>query len=90
MPTLPPPTPKPRLKRDTKRLMLRRTMWRRRAVEAALELATWPTGKPDREKCEAEVSKSLNKLRQWFRDPRASLVIQVVQRRAVAAFRKQT
>lgn len=85
-----PPQQKPRLKHDTKRLMLRRSMWRRRALDAALELATWPPGKPDREKCEAEVSKSLNKLRQWFRDPRASLVIQAVQRRAVAAFRQRS
>ena len=88
--TASPPPQKPRLKDDTKRLILRRRLWRRRALDAALELATWPPGKPDREKCEAEMHKTINKLRQWFRDPRASLVIQAVQRRAVAAFRSRS
>lgn len=83
-----PPPKKARLKRDTKSLMFRRRMWRRRAVESAFLLATWPTGKPGREECEAEVFKSINKVRAWFREPRASLVIQAVQRRAVAAFRQ--
>lgn len=77
-----------RLHRETKRLMLRRRMWRRRALQAALELATWTPGKPDRHACESEVIKSLDKVRQWFREPRAALVIQAVQRRAVAAFRQ--
>lgn len=69
--------------------MLRRSMWRRRAVTAALELATWQTGKPGREQVEAEVIKSINKLQQWFREPRATLVVKVVQRRAIEAYRQQ-
>lgn len=88
MTALPPPQ-KAHLKRDTKRLMLRRRMWRRRALDAAVALATWPPGKPGRDDVETEVIKGLHKVRQWFREPRAALVIQAVQRRAVAAFRQQ-
>ena len=86
----PPPTnaPKVRLRPETERLMAARRKWRQRAVQSAIEIATWTTGAPDREKCGAEVFKSLNKVRQWFREPRAALVIQAVQRRAVAAFRQ--
>lgn len=69
--------------------MSRRRFWRRRALASSLTLATWPAGKPEREKCEAEVSKSLNKVRQWFREPKSQLVISAVQRRAVEAFRNQ-
>ncbi|WP_406626149.1 hypothetical protein [Acidovorax sp. SDU_ACID1] len=69
--------------------MLRRRMWRQRALQSAIELATWPPGKPERHACESEVIKSLDKVRQWFREPRAALVIQEVQRRAVAAFRER-
>lgn len=89
MADLPPPPQKLRLKGDTKRLMLRRRMWRRRALESALLLATWPPGKPGREECESEVSRSINKVHRWFREPRARLVVSVIQRRAVAAFRLQ-
>lgn len=70
--------------------MLRRRMWRRRALEEALQLATWPPGKPGREECMSEASRSINKVRRWFREPRARLVVSVIQRRAVAAFRQQT
>ena len=86
--TATPPPQKVRLRRKTKRLMLRRSMWRKRALESALSLATWPTGKPGREECETEASKSINKVRAWFREPRAALVIRAVERRAVAAFRQ--
>lgn len=59
-------------------------------MSAAIEFATYPAGKPEREKVEAELKKSLDKVRQWFRDEqRANLVINVVQRRAVNAFRAQ-
>lgn len=83
-----PPSHKTRLKPGTKRLMFRRSMWRRRALESALSLATWPTGKPGREECETEVFKSINKVRNWFREPRAALVVRSIERRAVAAFRR--
>jgi len=69
--------------------MLRRRMWRRRALQAALQLATWPTGKPGREKVEAEVIRAINKLSEWFREPRAQLVIRAVERRAITAFRQR-
>lgn len=84
-----PPPQKVRLRHETKRLMLRRRMWRRRALQAALELATWPPGKPERHACESEVIKSLDKVRQWFREPRAQLVIRAVERRAISAFRQR-
>ncbi len=88
MTALPPPT-KVRLHRNTRRLMLRRRMWRRRALLAALQLATWPTAKPGREEVETEVIRAINKLHQWFREPRAQLVIRAVERRAVGALRNQ-
>ena len=45
--------------------------------------------KPGREKAESETIKCLNKVRQWFRERQARIVIDAVQRRAVAAFRQQ-
>lgn len=88
MTTVPPPQ-KVRLNRVTRRLMLRRSIWRRRALGAALQLAVWPAGKPGRELIESETIKSVNKVREWFRDPEAQLVISAIQRRAVTAFRNQ-
>lgn len=82
------PPHKKRLKPNTKCLMFRRSMWRKRALESALSLATWPTGKPGREECRAEVIKCIDEVRNWFREPRAALVIRAVERRAVAAFRR--
>lgn len=85
----PPSRRKPRLHDNTKRLMFRRSMWRRRALSAALELATWQTGAPGREDAEKALAMAINKVRQWFRSPRASTVINAVQRRAVAAYRSK-
>lgn len=69
--------------------MRKRREWRRRALEASVAFATWPAGKPGREGIEAEAIKSLNKVRQWFRQRKARIVIYAIQRRAVAAFRQQ-
>lgn len=84
-----PPPQKPRLRIKTRHLIRKRRDWRRRALEAATNLATWPAGKPGRQDIEAETIKSLNKVRQWFRDRQARTVINAIQRRAVAAFRNQ-
>lgn len=84
-----PPPQKPRLRIKTLHLMRKRREWRCRALEAATNLATWPAGKPGRQEIEAETIKSLNKVRQWFRDRQARTVIDVIQRRAVRAFRNQ-
>ena len=70
-------------------MMKKRREWRRRAIEAAACLVTWPTGKPGREKVEAEVNKTINKVREWFREPRSNQVISAVQRRAINTFRQQ-
>ena len=88
MTALPPPaktTPEPK----TIRVMRKRKEWRSRALEAALQLTTWPTGKPGREQVESETIKCLNKVRSWFRERQARVVVEVIQRRAVAAFRQQ-
>jgi hypothetical protein len=84
-----PTPPKLRLNPKTLRAMRKRREWRQRALESALSLTTWPTGKPGREKAESETIKCLNKVRQWFRERQARMVIDAVQRRAVAAFRQQ-
>lgn len=84
-----PPPKKPRLNPKTLRVMRKRREWRQRALESALSLTTWPTGKPGREKAESETIKCLNKVRQWFRQRKARIVIDAIQRRAVAAFRQQ-
>ncbi len=84
-----PPPQKPRLNPKTLRVMRKRREWRCRALEASVAFATWPAGKPGREEIEAETIKSLNKVRQWFRAPEAQIVVQAIQRRAVAAFRNQ-
>lgn len=86
---LTPPPQKLRLNPKTLRAMRKRREWRQRALESALSLTTWPTGKPGREKAESETIKCLNKVRQWFRERQARIVIDAVQRRAVAAFRQQ-
>ncbi len=79
-----------RIDRKTRYHIQKRKEWRARALNAAIEFTTWPAGKPEREKCEAELAKALNKVRQWFRGgPRANLVIHAVQRRAVRAFHAQ-
>lgn len=83
------PPQKLRLNPKTLRAMRKRREWRQRALESALSLTTWPTGKPGREKAESETIKCLNKVRQWFRERQARIVIDAVQRRAVAAFRQQ-
>jgi len=83
-----PPT-KPRLSPNTKRLIRKRKEWRKRALAAAVQLTTWPTGEPGREAVETEMILSLNKVNAWFREPRARLVVSVIQRRAVSAFRLQ-
>ncbi len=83
------PPQKPRLNPKTLRVMRKRREWRHRALEASVAFATWPTGKPGREKIESETIKSLNKVRKWFRVPEAQIVVQAIQRRAVAAFRNQ-
>jgi hypothetical protein len=85
----PPPLQKVRLGKNTKRLMLRRRMWRRRAVESTTQLLTWQTGAPGKDEIEEEVIKSLRKVREWFREPRATTVVMAIQRRAVAAYRQQ-
>jgi hypothetical protein len=69
--------------------MRKRKEWRSRALEAALQLTTWPTGKPGRDAAESETIKCLNKVRSWFRPRQARLVIDVIQRRAISAFRQQ-
>jgi len=69
--------------------MRKRREWRRRALEAAVALAIWPAGKPGRVEIENETSKSINKISQWFRAPKAQIVIHSIQRRAVTAFRNQ-
>lgn len=84
-----PPPQKVRLDGNTKRLMLRRRMWRRRAVAATVQLLTWQTGAPGRTEVEEEVIKSLRKVREWFREPRATAVVMAIQRRAIAAYRQQ-
>lgn len=89
MTSSPPPPTKPRLNPKTRRLIRKRKEWRTRALEAALQLTTWPPGKPGREAVETETIRSLNKVHAWFRAPRARLVVSVIQRRAVAAFRAQ-
>ena len=83
-----PPPQKVRLGNNTKRLMLRRRMWRRRAVAATTRLLTWQTGAPGKDEIEEEVIKSLQKVREWFREPRATTVVTEIQRRAVAAYRQ--
>lgn len=83
------PPQKPRLKQDTKQLIRKRREWRERALNAALEMTTWPAGKPGRDKCETEVVKCFNKVREWFRAPRGSVVVNAIQRRAINAFRNQ-
>lgn len=88
MTALPPPI-KPRLNPNTVRVMRKRKEWRNRALDAALQLTTWPTGKPGRDKAESETIKCLNKVRSWFREREARVVIEVIQRRAVAAFRER-
>jgi hypothetical protein len=75
------------IKKETRRLIAKRREWRQRALHAAIDFATYPAGKPDREKVESELSKSLNKLREWFRGDRTTLVINAIQRRAVHAYR---
>lgn len=85
-----PPPQKVRLDNNTKRLMLRRRMWRRRAVESSFRLLTWQTGAPGKEEVEEEVIKSLRKVREWFREPQATRVVMAIQRRAVAAYRQQS
>lgn len=89
MSTLPPPE-KVSLRKNTKRLIFRRSMWRRRAIGAAMKLATWQTGALGRDECEAELSKAMNKIRVWFRAPRATLVIRAIERRSIAAWRRSS
>lgn len=84
----PPPNKAARLDSNTKRLILRRRMWRRRAVDAAVRLLTWQTGAPGKDEVEEEVIKSIRKVREWFREPRATQVVMAIQRRAVTAFRQ--
>lgn len=86
---MPPPNhTKTRLQRDTRRLMLRRSMWRKRALAAALQLVRCPVGAPEREAHEAETHKAINKVRELFRSQRAEIVINAIQRRAIAEFRR--
>lgn len=85
----PPPQAKLLLNPKTMHMMRKRREWRRRALDASVAFATWPSGKPGRGEIEIETSKSLNKVRQWFREPEAQIVVQAIQRRAVAAFRSQ-
>lgn len=80
---------KVRLGNNTKLLMLRRRMWRQKAVAAMVRLMTWQTGAPGKDEIEKEVIKSLQKVRQWFRDPQKTRVVMAIERRAVAAFRQQ-
>ena len=78
-----------RLSKNTLRLVRKRKEWRKRATSACIDLVTWPTAKPGRDEVEAEVIKSLNKIRQWFRHPRCESVIQSIQRKAVHVYRNQ-
>jgi hypothetical protein len=80
---------KPKLKTNTRRLMLRRKMWRVRAMSEAVRLATWDAGRPGRREAESAVNSSLSKVKSWFREPRASKVVMAIQRRAVEAFRQK-
>jgi hypothetical protein len=84
-----PPPQNPRLNPKTLRMMRKRREWRRRALKASVALCTWPSGKPGRQEIEAETIKSLNKVWQWFRAPKAQVVVLAIQRRAMAAFRNQ-
>jgi len=86
-----PPQPKENLRLNTKtlRVMRKRREWRRRALDACVAFATWPAGKPGREKIGVEATKSLNKIHQWFRATKAQVVVRTIQSRAVSAFRNQ-
>jgi hypothetical protein len=50
-----------------RQLIRKRKEWRLRALKAAIEFATFPAGKPGREKVEAELHKSLSKIDLWYR-----------------------
>lgn len=78
-----------RLGKQTIRLMRKRREWRCRALGATIKVVTWPAGKPEREEVEREAIKCMNKIGEWFREPRARLVIAAVQRRAVQAWSRQ-
>jgi hypothetical protein len=72
-------------------LIRKRKEWRLRALKAAVEFATFPAGKPGREKVEAELHKSLAKIDLWYRGggARARRVVLSIQRRAVNTYRQQ-
>lgn len=84
-----PPPQNARLKKRTRQLIAKRRYWRKRALEAAVAMATWRTGEPGRDKVETQTMRSLSKVRDWFRSPRDTLVINAIQRRAIRAFRQQ-
>lgn len=78
---------RPKINPNTRRLIRKRKEWRTRALEGAIKFATYPTGMPDRDKCESRLAYALGKVRQWFRPDRANAVINAVQKRAIKAFR---
>lgn len=57
------------MNKNTKRLMFRRSMWRRRALTAAMDLVSMPAGHPNREQVERQVHRAINKVESWFRPP---------------------
>ena len=80
-------TARTKIKPLTRARLKKRQEWRRRACRAAVDVATWTTGKPEREKAERELQKCLRKLVEWFGDRRAKVVARAVERRATQAWR---
>lgn len=79
-------TPRVSLHRKTRNSMTRRKMWRQRAEDAMIKLATWPTGKPAREMHETVVLRAIGRVRYWFPDARSTKVLSALQRRVTAAY----
>lgn len=78
--------PRVTLHRKTRNRMARRKMWRQRAEDAMIKLATWPTGKPAREMHETVVLRAIGRVRYWFPDSRGAKVLSALQRRVTAAY----
>lgn len=78
-----------KLARETLRRMAARKKWRQRALDAVLTVCTWKTGETGRDEAQREAIKCMGKIPEWFREPRAQVVMRAIQRRGVAAYRQQ-
>lgn len=76
-----------KIRQKTRKMMRKRKEWRLRALNAAINLCTYPTGKPGREIIGLEAHKAILKVKVWFGYERSKKVINAIQRRAVQAMR---